>query len=238
MRPAWVTAAGTGRRGAGFGNEAMAWGKAYAAADALGLRQLAPRWALNRYGVAAQLGLRRGPMLGSEVAARLLPSTAVTEDLYRQTEVVEFGDAMVVARDAGLLHGRVLVTEGMWGGYAAIARARGFLLDRVLGAPGARDLVAATDTSHGLTIGIHVRRGDFEGGSPEPGTFNRPVATSWFVAVLRSLAAQLGDRRVVRRVQRRPGRGPGRSGGRPAHPRRPGQRSVRTAPGAGGARVV
>lgn len=193
MRPAWVTAAGTGRRGAGFGNEAMAWGKAYAAAEALGLRHLAPRWALNRYHVAAQLGLGRAPMVGSDLAARLLPSTVVTEEVYRQTGVVEFGAAMVEAQAAGLLRGKVLVTEGMWGGYAAIARARGFLHDRVLEAPGARDLVGAS-VGDGPTIGLHVRRGDFDGGSPEPGTFNRPVATAWFVSVLRSLAAQLGDR--------------------------------------------
>ncbi len=194
VRPAWVTAAGTGRRGAGFGNEVMAWGKAHGTAEALGLHHLPPCWALNRFHLAEQLGLSRAPMLGSEAAVRLLPSTVLTQEIYRGIGVVDFGDAMVAARDAGLLRGRVLVTEGMWGGYAAIARSRGFLHERLLDAPGARDLVAATAAGRGLRVGLHVRRGDFEGGSPEPGTFNRPVATSWFVAVLRSLTAQLGDR--------------------------------------------
>jgi hypothetical protein len=189
-----VTAAGTGRRGAGFGNEVIAWGKAHVAAEALGLRHLAPRWLSNRYRLADQLDIGRAPMLRAELAARLLPSTELTETIYRSTGHVDFGDAAVAARDAGRLDGaRVLVTSGMWGGYAAIARARPFLRERVLGVAGARELAASATGHAPVTVGLHVRRGDFGALAPEPGTFNRPVPTDWFSSVVHSLREQLPD---------------------------------------------
>ena len=194
MRLAEVTAAGTGRRGAGFGNEVMAWGKAYVAAEALGLRLLAPRWLLNRYRVGDQLGVGRGAMLRAELAARLLPTKELTEAEYRAAGHVDFGDAVVAARDQGLLGGaRVLVTSGMWGGYAAIARSRPFLRERVIGTPGARELAVSATGTASVTVGLHVRRGDFGEQAPGPGTFNRPVPTSWFCSVVRSLQEQVPD---------------------------------------------
>ena len=198
MRLVQVTAAGTGRRGAGLGNEAIAWGKSYAAAEALGLRLTAPRWLLNRYGLGAQLGIGRGEMLRAELATRLLPSAELTEEQYRATGLVDFGEAAVSARDAGRLDGaRVLVTSGMWGGYAAIAAARRPLRERLLEVPGAAALAASATSGAGLTVGLHVRRGDFSGPGPSAGTFNRPVPTGWFVSVVRTLQEQLPDAAYV-----------------------------------------
>ncbi len=198
MKLAEVTAAGTGRRGAGLGNEVIAWGKSYAAAEALGLRLLAPRWLLNRYDLGAQLGIGRSEMLRAELAARLLPAVEVTEELYRATGHADYGEAVVTARDDGRLDGsRVLVTSGMWGGYAAIAGARRPLRDRLFGVPGARELAASATSHSPVTVGLHVRRGDFDGAGPSAGSFNRPIPTGWFVAVVRSLQDQLGEASYV-----------------------------------------
>ena len=198
MRLAQVTAAGTGRRGAGLGNEAIAWGKSYVAAEALGLRLLAPRWLLNRYDLGGQLGIGRGEMLRAELAARLLPSAQLTEELYRSTGRVDFGEAAVAARDEGRFdRSRVLVTSGMWGGYAAIAAARRPLRERLLDVPGARELASSATGDAPVTVGLHVRRGDFGGPGPSAGTFNRPVPTGWFVAVVHALQEQLGGASYV-----------------------------------------
>ena len=188
MRLAEVTASGTGRRGAGLGNEALAWGKAMLAADALDLRLLAPRWLTNRYALGDQLGIGRGAMLRAELAARLAPSRDFTENLYRETGRVDYGAAVIAASDAGRLDGaRVLVTSGMWGGYAAIAGSRLQMHEAVRSAPGAEKLaISATDHS-ALTVGLHVRRGDFGTAAPAPGTFNRSLPVSWFAGVIRSL---------------------------------------------------
>jgi hypothetical protein len=192
VRLAQVTAAGTGRRGAGLGNEALAWGKSYVAAGALGLDLLAPRWLLNRYDLGAQVGIGRPAMLRSELASRLLPATTITERAYRETGCIDFGEAALAARDAGRLRGaRVLVTHGMWGGYAAIAGAREHLRDRLLAVPGADALVHSATGGGSMTVGLHVRRGDFGAVPPAPGTFNRPVPTAWFTSVVRELQAQL-----------------------------------------------
>ena len=137
-------------------------------------------------------------MLRAELAARLLPSTELTEELYRATGRVDFGEAAVAARDEGRLDGaRVLVTSGMWGGYAAIAAARRPLRERLLDVPGARALAASATAGAGLTVGLHVRRGDFGGPGPSAGTFNRPVPTGWFVSVVHALQEQLGDASYV-----------------------------------------
>jgi hypothetical protein len=198
VRLAQVTAAGTGRRGAGLGNEAIAWGKSYVAAEALGLRLLAPRWLLNRYDLGRQLGIGRGEMLRAELAARLLPSAELTEELYRSTGRVDFGEAAVAARDGGRLDGsRVLVTSGMWGGYAAIAAARRPLRERLLDVPGARELASSATGDAPVTVGLHVRRGDFGGPGPSAGTFNRPVPTWWFGSVVHALQDQLADASYV-----------------------------------------
>ena len=116
VKLAEVTAAGTGRRGAGLGNEVIAWGKSYAAAEALGLRLLAPRWLLNRYHLGAQLGIGRSEMLRAELAARLLPAVEVTKELYRATGHADYGEALVAARGEGRLdRSRVLVDLGYVG---------------------------------------------------------------------------------------------------------------------------
>ena len=188
MRLAEVTAVGTGRRGAGLGNEVIAWGKSHVAADVLGLR-LGPRWLLNRYDLGAQVGLGRSEMPPA-VAARVLPSVEVTESFTRATGRADDGEALVTARDEGGLDGsRLLVTSGMWGGYAAIARARRPLRDRLLGVSGARESLAYAATSQAaITVGLHVRRGGIPrtwtvGGFLQPPSpdslvcFRRPLPT-------------------------------------------------------------
>ncbi|HEY3529242.1 MAG TPA: alpha-1,2-fucosyltransferase [Nocardioides sp.] len=176
----------------------MAWGKAMLAAEALDLRLLAPRWLMNRYRLGAQLGISPGAMLRAELVAGLSPSRELTENLYRETGQVDFGAAVSAARAAGRLDGaRLLVTSGMWGGYASIARSRPGLRQSVLAAPGARELVASATDRSDVTVGLHVRRGDFGAVPPEPGTFNRSVPVSWFTGVVRSLTDLLPEASYV-----------------------------------------
>jgi hypothetical protein len=198
MNVSSVTAAGTGRRGAGLGNEVLAWGKSILAAEALDARLLAPRWLRNRYQLGAQLGITRVELLRSEAESRLLPSVEVTERDYWDTGVTDFGEAVRILRDHGTLgRARVLVTSGMWGGYAAIAGARQALHDRLLDIPGARRLVDTAVSGAPMTVGLHVRRGDFAGPGPTSGMFNRPIPVGWFVGLVESLETQLPDARFV-----------------------------------------
>jgi hypothetical protein len=193
-----VTAAGTRPRGAGLGNEVLAWGKSMVAADTLGLRLLAPQWLRSRYRLGDQLGISRAELVRSELAPVLLPSTEVTEDDYRSTGVTDYAEALRILRDGGRLgRARVLVTSGMWGGYAAIAAARDSLHDRLLAVDGARGLVERARSGAQLTVGLHVRRGDFAGPGPTPGSFNRPVPVGWFVGLVESLRTQLPDATFV-----------------------------------------
>jgi hypothetical protein len=85
----------------------------------------------------------------------------------------------------------------MWGGYAAIAAARRPLRERLLDVPGARELAASATGGAALTVGLHVRRGDFSGPGPSAGTFNRPVPTEWFGSVVRALQEQLAEAAYV-----------------------------------------
>src|SRR5262249_48648977 len=72
-------------------------------------------------------------------------------------------------------------------------RSQSFLRGRVLGVGGAGDLVRNATGRAPVTVGLHVRRGDFGVQPPAPGTFNRPVPTTWFCSVVRSLQGQLPD---------------------------------------------
>jgi hypothetical protein len=199
MNPGWSLPVVSGRRGAGLGNEVIPWAKAYLAAQALGLRTVHPAWALNRRGYRHDFGTSRLDWLVQSTAAAALPSVDLSWERIRSTGEQDYGLAVRALRGELGLDRRPLVvrnSSGMAGGYLAVRRARTFLLSRVLSPDHVTaDLgrIAERWDDRAVRVAVHVRAGDFEPGGPGPGQFNRAVPDQWYVAVCRSLRAELGD---------------------------------------------
>lgn len=188
-RPAYSVALGTPPRGAGLGNEVIAWCKAYIGARELGLKLLKPAWAMSRYRLFDSFGWSRASLIRSEVLARGLPRIHISEERYRQTGMTDYGDAVKqIFSEIESVPGRpfTVTHEGMWGGYASIKSARNFLRQQFLSSPG---VTLALDRAFSVdraipTIGIHVRRGDFSHAPPGPGEFNRAVPQEWYLRLI------------------------------------------------------
>ncbi len=184
-----------GLRGAGVGNEIIPWAKALIAARELGMHAAPPLWMLNRYGLAREFGMSRVRMAGTTAATRFLPRVVVSEEIFRSTSEWDYGAAMRILSSQGFFPHRpfCLVNEGMWGGYLAIRSARVFLLHKVLASPGVLEHLAALGipSPYAITVGVHVRRGDFLDEAPRPGQFNRALPIDWYKSAMRSLAKSL-----------------------------------------------
>jgi hypothetical protein len=196
--PKFSVANQTGLRGAGFGNEIIAWGKSYLASHELGLKLLKPMWGFNRYHLAEWFGWNETVTRIRDAFLRVAPRVLVSEEMYRATNEDDYGRAVRLLSARGALGDRPLVAhEGMWGGYLAIRRARPFLLANILAAPGVAAAVGNWQDRNlegTPNIGVHVRRGDFGSRPPGPGDFNSAVPLSWFVDLVSSMSQRLGGR--------------------------------------------
>jgi hypothetical protein len=93
----------------------------------------------------------------------------------------------------------VVTHESMDGGWKSIERAREFLLSEILRPTHvARDLyrVRGILDPESLTIGVHLRFGDFERSQegPTPGIYNRTLPDAWYEHVVTGLLESLGER--------------------------------------------
>lgn len=188
----------TGLRGAGLGNEVVAWAKSYIAARELGFQLLRPSWTLNRYRLPNALGWSPIATARSDVMRFVCPTFTVTEARYRATGLADYGEAMAALAEMHGLWRRsplVLLHEGMWGGYYAIKSARSFIWRELLCAPNVVEFVdrAGLPARGRPVVAVHVRLGDFASGSPRPGQFNVTIPVGWYRSAMRALEAALGD---------------------------------------------
>lgn len=182
------------RRGAGFGNEVIPWGKAFIAARELGLRTLHPAWALNSRGYRRDFGTSRLDWPLHQAIARA-PGVTITRDMASKHD--DYAD---VVRNLSLPRGKIVVrhASGMAGGYAGIWRAREYLRSQVAKPPHvATDLYRIRDRlrRNALTVAMHVRSDGFtvapEG--PRPGEFNRTLPIEWYHAIAEYLRAHFRE---------------------------------------------
>jgi hypothetical protein len=202
-------------RGAGLGNELIPWARVQLMAQVLGARALAPAFGLNQRAYHRHFGSSRGDWLMHAALERSLPVVDFDEAAYLASgggDVVHaFGRW---AHQLGLHERRALVvrTQGLWGGYGHIARARDWVRARLhasrWAAANLAELGLRLDPHH-LTVAMHVRMGDFEAArepshSHDPhhehshehyrGRFNTALPLDWFVSAGVQLQQALGAR--------------------------------------------
>jgi hypothetical protein len=197
----WSVPGIVGLRGAGLGNEAISWAKAFIGAQELGLRAVHPAWGLNRRGYWRDFGTSRLDWLAHRAAA------AVAVDIrwpqVAATGFDDYGSALRALREQLPLGRRPLVVRhvsGMAGGFLAVRRARHYLLAQVLRPPHVVGDLYRVAGRWGwdvpVRVAVHVRAGDFlqTGRGPGPGEFNRSIPADWYVRTCRSIRRRFGDR--------------------------------------------
>ena len=192
----WSLPALQGARGAGFGNEVIAWGKAFIGAQELGCTAVHPAWSLNPRGYRRDFGTSRldWPL---QQALRLLPTVTVTTEMAAKH--VDYADAMTELKKRPQGWMVVKHDSGMSGGYMGIWRARTYLRAQ-LEQPKhvARDMyeIERALSADVLRVAMHVRVGDFDRDrhGPQPGQFNVAVPPDWYASVAATLREALGPR--------------------------------------------
>ena len=194
MRNSFSSLAST--RGAGLGNEIIGLGKAYIGAKVLGLRFVAPPWRLNPRKYHKEIfspiseNLRYG-------MSRVTPSQKVSLEMFLNTGALDYEEALNSLLMTGqIVKGRsTLHTSGMNGGYAAIQKARPYIQSLIFGAKSSLQNLEKLDAERHrpIRVGLHYRAGDFDNNVVQRGEFNSRVPIDWYVGILNSLRASLGE---------------------------------------------
>jgi hypothetical protein len=178
------------------------WARALLAASLLDAHCFAPAFGLNRRRYWRHFGTPRYDWLRNRSLPHLLPRVEFTEADWRRHGA---GDVLVALRafatEHRLLERRlyVFVTSGMWGGYRHIEAARGqvraILQTSRYAARNLTQLASRLDPSR-LTIGMHVRFGDFrppDAARDYRGLWNTALPMEWYVNVARRLQQEFGS---------------------------------------------
>lgn len=188
-------------RGAGLGNEMIPWARSLLAAQVLGARALHPAFGLNQRRYWRHFGSSRLDWLAHRALRSALP---VVE--FKESDYLQHGGGDVVpalrsfAQDRGLFSKRafILTTQGLWGGMQHIEAARPYMAALLYGSRFAAGnllrLRERLDPAR-LTVGLHVRQGDFgQPRAPEEyrGQFNVALPLPWYRRVAESIHQQLG----------------------------------------------
>jgi len=189
-------------RGGGFANEAIPWAKAFIGAQELGLHCLHPAWGLNRRGYSRDFGTSRLDSVVHPALRLALPTVRITHEMVRGTGETDYALALrALSRELELPRGRpVVVThETMHGGWIGVRRARSFLHGELVRPPHvAGDLYRIGNMldPQKLTIGVHLRFGDFArgDGGPQPGIYNMSLPDPWYEGVVGALLDTFPDR--------------------------------------------
>ena len=169
----------------GFGNNLITLAKAYLIAESCGMRYHAPVWPPSAHMPGSKNGY--GSYFPSTISDRMRAkyfsyqyriqrklSTRLWPPIvffhrkdYEKIGVPDVGKACLEHLErlglAGPSHGLVVMTNGMWGGYLAIKRARVWMEALLLSHANTRRRLAEIENSMGnrLRIGVHIRMGDF-----------------------------------------------------------------------------
>jgi len=183
--------------GAGLGNEIFPWAKAHIGAVANGAAEVEPAWRLGPYSFGDDLRGTYRSALRHNVTSHVIPHADFDAADYLATGCIDYAQALQAAISAGALDtSRPVVrhTSRMAGGYLGIASARDYLRSRLLGGADAQRSTDAVRSAgdHTITLGIHVRRGDFAATprAVEPGAFNATMPLPWFINAARDLATR------------------------------------------------
>ena len=186
---------------AGLGNELVPFAKAFLAARALGIPLIPPAWGLGRRPYWRHFSRSRVDMAAHAVAMASRRRLTFAEAEYRRTGIVDYGQAIRAWRSRRGDQGQraVILNEGLWGGFPAIAGARFFIRSYLRGsryAPGNVTALQSRRRPGTILVAVHVRGGDFLAPAEDAvygETWNLALPLEWYRDVCRGLRELLGD---------------------------------------------
>lgn len=189
-------------RGAGLGNELIAWARAYVASTVLDAQLLPPAFGLNPRRYGRHFGTPRYDWVAQRALQACLPVVTFDERSFLD----HGGESLASAiRSHGAQlgldrRGRFLwTTEGMWGGYRHILEARDFVRRTLQGSRYAErnraTLRSRLDPAK-ILVGMHIRLGDF--GAPAAvgdyrGRANLSLPREWYLRIGARIRSHFGD---------------------------------------------
>lgn len=191
--------------GYGLGNDLIPWAKAYILAQELGAKLLHPAWGNNSRKYYKYFRTFRYDYQLYRVLRRTLPRYRFTEEDYRDIGINDFSEASkVFASEYGLHRKKNYIVEvtGFWGGLSGLETAKDYVLSSLLNtAHTQRNLFAINKAIHRdkLTIGLHVRLGDFFQAGKEfvySGVERTSIPIEWYCSVCDSIETSLGAENV------------------------------------------
>jgi hypothetical protein len=187
----------------GLGNQFFCWAKAFIASQELGATLLHPAWSRNPRGYRHLFGTPPLDWEAYRLLTKALPVFEFNQADYKAAGGGNYGKAVqsfAQSKGLGKRRAYVLITSGMWGGYAAIRHARHFVLAQLYTAKNtSRHLYSLSKQLHAghLTVAVHIRRGDFwtpkqTGGWK--GALTTALPLEWYVSICRTLNAHFSGR--------------------------------------------
>lgn len=191
-----------GRRHQGLGNELIPWAKAFIASQELKIKFLPPALGLNDRRYYEYFGGSRFDWIYYAILKKVLPCYIFTEADYQATGEKDFAKAIHVYADKHDLWNKssyALLTEGLWGNWYSIRKAKHFVLSQLYRTRHLTDNLYQLDrqiADKQLVVGIHIRMGDFlpvTNTTEYQGLWNTRVPLNWYLNVCRQLKAALKD---------------------------------------------
>jgi hypothetical protein len=191
-----------GRRHQGLGNELIPWAKAFIASEELKIKFLPPALGLNDRRYYEYFGTSRFDWIYYAILKKVLPCYIFTEAEYQATGKKDFAEAIHVYADKHDLWNKssyALLTEGLWGNWYSIRKAKHFVLAQLYRTRHLTQNLYQLDrqiADQKLVVGIHIRMGDFLPVATDgdyQGLWNTRVPLNWYLNVCRQLQAALKE---------------------------------------------
>lgn len=189
-------------RGAGLGNELIPWARAIVASNVLGANVLLPAFGFNQRKYWRHFGTPRRDWVTHKIIETVLPEFEFTVNDFLDGGGDSLSEAIQcfsIKHKLSDRHAWAFTTQGMWGSYHHIREAKEHMKAMLYlskFAPKNLHKIKSRLDSTKLTIGMHIRLGDFQkplNTENYRGKFNASLPMQWYVNIVKSITQQLGD---------------------------------------------
>lgn len=190
--------------GYGLGNDLIPWAKAYIISQELGAILLHPAWGNNPRRYSKYFRTSCLDHQWYRVLVHTMPRLRFDEKDFRRIGVNDFAEASKIFGQEQQLYSRkhyILEITGFWGAFRGLETAKDFVLSCLLNTAFTQEnlfIINKRLTREKLTIGIHVRLGDFypAGTVDYCGAEQVSIPLQWYCDICDQLDAHFGEERL------------------------------------------
>jgi hypothetical protein len=188
--------------GYGLGNDLVPWAKAYILSNELGARLLHPAWGNNPRGYGWYFRTNRFDWQFYRILCKCLPNYRFSEEDYENIGEDDFVAASRKFIELKGLEGKsnyIVRITGLWG--RGFEPAYDFIISQLMNTRSTLGTLYAfgqLGNGSSLTVGIHIRRGDFfeEHDGDYLGAVNTAIAMDWYIELCRKLQSSFDVEKI------------------------------------------